>query len=179
MRGELDISALYRQQREALLVFFVRRTTDTELALDLWAETFAQALAGRRRYRGRSDDEAAAWLYGIARRQLARYYRRGYAERRAMRRLRIERPAAGELVEAEIVRRAGLSELRRELAAAMAALSDETRLALQLRVIDELSYADVARRLRISEPAARARVSRGLRALGQILDNDALTARRA
>jgi RNA polymerase sigma factor (sigma-70 family) len=170
MADESVVSALYRRHGEALLLFFVRRTTDIELALDLWAETFAQALAGRRRYRGRSDEEAAGWLYGIARRQLALYYRRGRAERRALDRLRIERPPCDESLEAEIARRAGLAELRRELALALATLSDDTRRALELRVVDELPYAEVARRLEVSEPTARARVSRGLRALGEILD---------
>lgn len=169
-RGEVDISVLYRRHREALLLFFVRRTTDVELALDLWAETFAQAVAGRRRYRGSSEDQEAAWLYGIARRQLALYYRRGNAERRALDRLRIERPPSDRSVEAEISRRAGLAELRRELAAALATLSDGTRRALELRVVHELPYPEVAERLEISEPTARARVSRGLRTLGEILD---------
>src|SRR3954453_33626 len=130
-RREVDISELYRRHREALLLFFVRRTTDVEVALDLWAETFAQAVAARRRYRGRSEDQAAAWLYGIARRQLSMYYRRGRAERRALDRLRIERPPSNGSVEAEISRRAGLAELRRELAEALATLSDGTRRALE------------------------------------------------
>jgi DNA-directed RNA polymerase specialized sigma24 family protein len=68
----LDIGRLYERHGEELLTFIVRRTSDTEVALDLWAETFAQALAGRGRYRGATDEEAGGWLYGIARRQLAR-----------------------------------------------------------------------------------------------------------
>lgn len=174
-RAPLDIAALYALHREGLLAFFVRRTTDTDVALDLWAETFAQAVRSGRGYRGTTDEEAAGWLYAIAQRQLARYYRRGYAERRALDRLGIERPPADELVEAEIVRRAGLTELRRELSAAVATLNDDTRAAIELRVIDELPYADVAARLSITETAARARVSRGLRALAQMLDLDAVT----
>lgn len=174
-RTTLDVSALYARHRDGLLAYFVRRTSDTDVALDLWAETFAEAVRSRRRYRGTSDEEAAGWLYAIARRQLAMYYRRGYAERRALDRLGIERPPADELVEAEIVRRAGLTELRRELAVAVATLNDDTRAAIELRVIDELSYADVAARLAITEATARARVSRGLRSLAQILDLDAVT----
>jgi RNA polymerase sigma factor (sigma-70 family) len=169
-RQTLDISALYGAHGEALLLFLVRRTADTEVALDLWAETFAQALAGRHRFRGSSDGEAAAWLYAIARGQLSRYYRRGRAERRALDRLRLQRPHADELVEAELARRAGLEELRQELRAAIAQLSDDTRQAIELRVIAELPYPAVAQRLAISEQTARARVSRGLRALGDLLD---------
>src|SRR5919197_2947479 len=174
-RTDLDISALYEQHRRELLLFFARRTADAEMALDLWAETFAQALSSRRSFRGRTDEEAAGWLYSIARRQLAQFYRRGYAEQRALDRLGVERPPADELVEAEIVRSAGLTELRRELAGALEMLSDDTRRALELRVVEELPYADVARRLAVTEPTARARVSRGLRALGHILDTDAVT----
>lgn len=171
-RRELDIGDLYTRHRRELLLFFVRRTADTEVALDLWAETFAQALVSRRRFRGSTDAEAAGWLYAIARRQLALFYRRGQAERRALDRLNVERPPADELVEAELVREAGLSELRRELAGALETLSTETRAALELRVVHGLPFADVARRLAITEPTARARVSRGLRALGDLLDTD-------
>ena len=37
------------------------------MALDLTAETFAQAFEGRRRCRASTDEEVAAWLFGIAR----------------------------------------------------------------------------------------------------------------
>ena len=60
--------------------------------------------------------------------------------------------------------------MRRELSAALASLSDPVRSAVQLRIVEELPYAEVARSLRISEPAARARVSRGLAALADLLD---------
>ncbi|HEX4108534.1 MAG TPA: RNA polymerase sigma factor [Solirubrobacteraceae bacterium] len=166
----LDVDALYARHREPLLAWFVRRTADTQVALDLWAETFAQAVAGRRRFRGRTEDEAAGWLYGIARRQLALYHLRGAAERRALRRLGVERPPADEALIAEVERRAGLGALRDDLAAALAGLSAPVREAVRLRVIDELDYPDVAGRLGISEPAARARVSRGLLALAGALD---------
>jgi RNA polymerase sigma factor (sigma-70 family) len=166
----MDVDALYVRHRDALLVFLVRRTADTEVALDLWAETFAQAVASRRRFRGRTDAEQAGWLYGIARRQLALYYRRGKAEQRALTKLGLERPpATPELLE-EIERRAGLEDIKRELNHALAQLSDPVRDAVQLRIVDELPYADVARSLRISEQAARARVSRGLAALADFLD---------
>ena len=89
---ELDIEALYARHSDELMLFLVRRTADPEIARDLWGETFAQALLARSRYRGSTDEQAAAWLFSIARRQLSRFYRRGAAERRAMRRLGIERP---------------------------------------------------------------------------------------
>jgi RNA polymerase sigma factor (sigma-70 family) len=171
----LDIAALYARHCDELLVFLVRRTSDAEIALDLWSETFAQALTSQRRYRGCTDEEAAAWLFSIARRQLARYYRRGSAERRAMKRLHIERPPLNLEIEVELIRRAGLNDLRHALAEAVATLPVDAREAIGLRILDELPYPDVAARLAISEQAARMRVSRGLRALARVLDTHTVT----
>ena len=69
---------------------------------------------------------------------------------------------------------ASLPGVRRQIAEALAELSDETRRAVELRVVDEQSYADVAAALQISETAARARVSRGLQALARVLDPELL-----
>lgn len=170
MENSLDTEALYERHSDTLLRFFARRTADAEVALDLWAETFAQAIAGARRYRGRTTDDEAAWLYAIARNQLASYLRRGYAEQRKVRKLGIERPPVDDALLAEVEHRAGLADLRAELAAALATLTDETRQAVALRVVEELPYPQVADRLKISEVAARARVSRGLQSLSKILD---------
>ncbi len=169
-RSRLDIDALYARHRGDLLVFLARRTADPQIALDLWAETFAQAVAGRHRYRGGTDGEAAGWLFAIARRQLALYYRRGQTEQRALARLHLEpAPASPELL-AEVAHRAGLGELRAELADALAQLSPGMREAVRLRVVDEMPYPDLARNLGITEQAARARVSRGLSKLAALLD---------
>jgi RNA polymerase sigma factor (sigma-70 family) len=169
MKG-MDVGVLYARHHDELLLFLVRRTADVDVALDLWSETFAQALAGRRRYRGSTEAEAAAWLYSIAKNQLARYLRRGYAERRAMQKLGLERPPADEELLADIWQRAQLDAMRTELAAALATLSEPVREAIRLRVVDERPYGEVAHRLKISEQAARARVSRGLSALAEVLE---------
>jgi RNA polymerase sigma factor (sigma-70 family) len=169
-RHGLDVDALYLREREPLLMYLIRRTADAEIALDLWAETFAAAVEGARGFRGTTDAEAAGWLYGIARRQLAQFYRRGKIEQRAMQRLRLERPEAAVDLVGELERRAGMHDLRRELAAALAELSPGVRNAVHLRVIEQVGYPDVAERLGISEAAARARVSRGLAALAGLLD---------
>lgn len=171
MARGIDIDALYAAHREPLLRYFARRTADAEVALDLWAETFAQAVKSQRRYRGgSSDEEQAGWLYGIARNQLAMYVRRGHAEQRAVARLGIERPPASEALLRAVEQHAAMADVRTQIADALATLSDDTRQAVELRVVHERSYADVARTLAITETAARARVSRGLQSLGRILD---------
>jgi RNA polymerase sigma factor (sigma-70 family) len=170
MPAPVDISALYATHRDDLLRYFVRRTADAEAALDLVAETFAQAARARRRCQATNDAERAGWLYGIARNQLNSFHRRGYAEQRAVRRLGLERPPVSEEVLRAVEARAGMDEVRGQLAAALATLTDETRAAVALRIVDELPYPEVASRLGIAEPAARARVSRGLSRLADLLD---------
>jgi len=173
LHGE-RFGALYREHSEELLVFFIRRVYEPEVALDLTAETFAQALLHRRKFRGETAEQALAWIYGIAKHQLSRYFRKGAAEGRALAKLGIEAPVFTESELEQLERLAGLNELRATMSVALAQLSHDHREALQLRVVDELAYNEVAARLGISEESARARVSRGLRALGRHFDANPL-----
>ena len=174
-RGDGDLldaaafSALYRENAGRLLAYYTRRTYDAEVALDLTAEAFAEAFRCRGRFHDEGEEAARRWLFGIAQRILWRYYRRGRVERRAIERLGIEVPALTEGEQHRIEEEAGLAGLRAELDDALGRLSPAQRDALQLRVVDELPYETVARRLGVSEQTARARVSRGLRALGETL----------
>lgn len=167
-------AAFYDEHAERLLAYFARRVYDCEVALDLTAETFAQAYIGRVRFRGSTNEAATAWLYKIASRQLARMARKGIAERKALQRLGIETPDMTAEQEARIDELAALRNVRSALKMELARLSPQQREAVQLRIIQELSYSDVASRLNISEEAARARVSRALRSLGSALDRKLL-----
>jgi RNA polymerase sigma-70 factor (ECF subfamily) len=160
-----DISELYRSHARDLLVFFTRRVYDPEVALDLVAETFAAAFAVRAQFRGPERDQAIAWIYGIAHNQLGRYFRRGAVERRALAKLGVEVPAmTGDEYE-RIIELTGLEQLRGRVAAALSGLPLDQRRAIELRIIEERPYGEVADEMGISEQVARARVSRGLRAL--------------
>jgi RNA polymerase sigma factor (sigma-70 family) len=165
-----DFAELYRRESEMVLLFCARRVLDAETALDLTAETFAQAFRGRRSFRGTTEPEARAWLLTIARRQIARYLKRGALDRRAVARLGVQVPALDDAQIDEIERRAGLAELRAALAVELQRLSADQREALRLRIVEERPYDEVAQSLGISEATARARVSRGLRALAAALE---------
>jgi RNA polymerase sigma-70 factor (ECF subfamily) len=158
-------SALYGREGEPVLLFLTRRTLDVEVAVELTAETFALALRSWRRVRQLEPEQARAWLFTVARRLHARYLRTARVERRAVERLGIRTPAVHEDDVALIEERAGLGELRELLRQELARLSDGQQKALRLRVLEERPYAEVAERLGVSEQVARARVSRGLRAL--------------
>lgn len=160
----------YETFSRPLLVYFVRRTFDVEAARDLTAESFALAFEQRGRFRGTTDAEAEAWVFGIAHNLLRRYARKGRIERKALDRLGVQVPAVGEDDYQRIVELAGLAELRGRVEAAFAQLSADQSAAVRLRVIDELSYREVAETLGVSEQTVRARVSRALRHLGDALE---------
>jgi RNA polymerase sigma factor (sigma-70 family) len=145
---------------ETLLGFFARRTRDPELAADLTAETFAAALSGRRRYRPEAGP-ASAWLYGIAMHKLTDAQRRGYAERRARRRLGMERLA---LDDEDYARIESLAEAQ-GAAVLLDALAPEQREAVRAHVLEGRGYREIAASLDTSETVVRKRVSRGLAAV--------------
>jgi RNA polymerase sigma-70 factor (ECF subfamily) len=162
--------ALYRRDSELVLRFCARRVLDGDAAVDLCAETFAQAFRSRTGFRGRTEVEARAWLLTIARRQIARYLKKGALDRRARDAIGLQTP---ELLDGEteaIERWSGLAPLRDALGRELARLSDDQREALRLRVVEERPYPEVARSLGVTEATARARVSRGLRALAAALE---------
>jgi RNA polymerase sigma factor (sigma-70 family) len=164
---------LYRRHAEDLLRYFARRTLDPEAAAELTAETFAQAFASRATYRD-TGMSGVAWIYGVARHQLGRFFRSGRVDRAARRRLGMpERelpPADYERIE-DLV---DLAPIRGAIAQALETLRDDHRDALRLRVIEQLPYPEVARRLSCTEDNARQRVSRGLRRLAVVLQEHGL-----
>ena len=131
-------------------------------ASDLTAETFARAWLGRGRFRDERGSSALPWLLGIAANVLADTVRRDRIETRARERLGLPLDLASEdgytAVEERLSPRVALTH-------GIGALPVHERDALQLRVVDELSYAQVAKRLAIRPAAARLRVSRALRRL--------------
>jgi RNA polymerase sigma factor (sigma-70 family) len=155
-----EIEQLYRVHGRRLAGWMMRATGDAEAAADLTAETFAAALAARRRYRPERG-APATWLYGIAAHKLNDWRRRGYAEDRARRRLRMERIelSADDVREIE---RLGAEVTVVDL---LEELPRDQRAALRARLVDERDYGEIAEREGVSEAAIRQRVSRGLASL--------------
>ena len=147
--------AFYRRHEDRVLSYFLARVGEPEVAADLTAETFAAALASSHRFRPRRKP-AAAWLFGIARNNLAMSRRRGRVEARARRRLGMA-PLA--LTDESVER---ITALDRSALALVDALPGDQQDAVRARVIDEREYAEIAQDLRCSEAVVRKRVSRGL-----------------
>jgi RNA polymerase sigma factor (sigma-70 family) len=148
---------LYDRYSDSLHRFFTRRGASTQAAVDLTAETFAQAWESRCRFRDLAGGSAAPWLFTIGRRVLIASVRRGAVEQRALRRLRVEWVGTEEAIDAT-----ALDELDGDLETALAGLPSAQRDAVELRIVRGLSYQAVARELGCSGTAARIRVSRGL-----------------
>lgn len=160
---------LYDRWADRLLTYFYRRVLDPEVAADLLAETFAVAFERRRRFRdvGRPG---ATWLYGIAARELSHWFRRRRVEQRAVRRLGLAVPALDDDSIARIEALADMESHRAALAAALAQMGRGERDAVELRVVEELGYAEIAARLECTEAAARVRVHRGLARLNRLME---------
>lgn len=163
------LCAFYDRNARPLLGWLVAQTGDVHAATDLLAETFAVALRSLTAFRGERPTSGRAWLFGIALRLLLRYRETTRLERRARGRLGLRREpylAEGEVLEERLLAEA----LRPELERALASLPDHQRQALQLRIVDELNYEEVAVRLDTTPVAVRLRVSRALKALRRSLE---------
>ncbi len=154
-------SVFYRRHLSVVVRWCVGQTGDRELAADLSAEVFAAALSSAGRYRS-EQGAAPAWLIGIARNKLLESLRRGRVESAARRRLGL---GSVEFSDEDLRR---VEELASESGAVLSLVEElpgEQREAVMGRVVEELPYSELARRLRCSELVARKRVSRGLESL--------------
>ena len=112
-----------------------------------------------KRFRDDRDGSALPWLLTIAGRLVVDAARHDRVETRARERLGLMTSLVVEDAQDEVDRR--LSP-RRTLERCLAQLPAHERDAIDLRIIEELAYDEVARRLNIRPAAARLRVSRAL-----------------
>lgn len=167
-----SLDRLYRQHSSDLLVYFTRRLLDPSVAVDLVADTFLAAYAGRRGFRGNTPEQATGWLYGIARNRFLLYLRNARAQKKALARYSYERRALTDDEIERVEELASLKELRAAVRQALPLLAADHQTILELRVVRELEYEEIARQLSVSEETARARVSRGLRALAACMGTE-------
>lgn len=160
---------LYDRWAEQLLTYFYRRVLDAEIAADLLAESFAVAYERRGRFKD-VGKPGGAWLYGIARKELSHWFREQEVERRAVKRLGLTIPVLDDVSIARIEELADAEAHRAALGSALDSISAGDRDAVELRVISELGYAEIASALGCSENAARQRVHRGLARLNNLME---------
>jgi RNA polymerase sigma factor (sigma-70 family) len=150
-----------------VLAFFWRATRRADLAADLTAEVFAAALASVGAFRPELGG-ARAWLFGIARHELADTWERGRVEDRARRRLALETLVLSDDA-LERIEELG-SGTRNGALRLLEDLPEDQRAAVTGRVVEDRDYEELARSLSCSESVVRQRVSRGLRSLRERLE---------
>jgi len=139
-----------------------------EAAADMTAEVFARAWLSRGRFRDEANGSVGPWLFGIAGNLYRDWLRRNRVETKARHRLSVTELRADPDLE-EVDERLSL---RKDALVALASLGPVDRDALELRVVEQRPYRDVAARLGCTPQAARLRVSRALRRLQVGLKGD-------
>jgi len=140
---------LYDRYAERVLGYHLRRCRDEDAAHELTAETFAQAWLVRARFRDECGGSAGPWLFGIARNVLMVSVRRRALEATARERLGMQ---VAPTVSPQQDWLDGLED-------------DDLPEAVRMRVLDDMSYDEIATELGTTPGAARVRVHRGLAAL--------------
>jgi RNA polymerase sigma factor (sigma-70 family) len=161
---------LYDRHSRAVYGWLLARSGREDVALDLTAETFAEAFRLAGRFRPGAAD-ARPWLIGIAANLLHSSWRHQRAEVRARERLgalEATRMFVDDHAE-EVGERLDRSAGSARLAVAFADLPAGQRRAIEMRVNDGSSYAQIGEVLGCSTVAARVRVFRGLHDLKRIL----------
>jgi RNA polymerase sigma-70 factor (ECF subfamily) len=148
--------------RNAGPVFSWARRRVGEHAADLTAEVFARAWLRRGSFRDLANGSAFPWLCGIAQNVLRDSLRRRRVEDRARRRMGLPWTIAPDPAYEDVEQRLSLPEAALR---AFAELPVDERELLDLRVVKERPYSEIAERMRCTPQAARIRVSRTLHRL--------------
>jgi RNA polymerase sigma factor (sigma-70 family) len=159
------LGELYLRWKQPIFFWFRARVPDSE-ASELTAELFAQVALNLRRFRDEVGGSAGPWLYGFGKNLLRRYYERGRVEQAA--RARLGMPICSYEADFEAVDER-LSADGSGLAAALETLPEGQRAALELRVLEERRYEEIAAALGCTEVAARLRVMKALARLARLV----------
>jgi RNA polymerase sigma-70 factor (ECF subfamily) len=155
---EERFSALFERTHPALLGYAVRRVADPADAADVVAETFL--VAWRRLDDVPSGDEARPWLFGVARRVLANYYR---SERR--------RHALADRLRETLQHAVPAPEpLPSTVELAMERIPGDDRELLRLVAWEQLARDEIALAMGLSHGAVRVRLHRARARLRKALE---------
>jgi RNA polymerase sigma-70 factor (ECF subfamily) len=168
--GHADSFGLFfRRHVTPVTLYGVRRCSDPDDVADLVAETFLVALQASGRYVA-ENDTALPWLFGIARRVLAKQRRRRAGTRRLLIKATNTQLLFTSSEEDAVAAAIDAARQAPALEAALAALSASEREVVELVAYDGLSPSEVAAVLKLSPNAARLRLSRARRHMRQMLD---------
>ena len=152
---------LYDRYHDELLAYARRSLPVPEDAEDLVEQAFYKAL--RAISRRNQDRPFNIWLFHLTRNLITDFYRTRHQQPSLE-----ERGKTEQSPEDEVVGRT----LDPQVEAALSVLTSRQRWVIRMRVLDGLSYAEIAQRLDCREGAVRAMQMRALRALRAALSPD-------
>lgn len=164
-RDPQAFDAVYGRHARTIQRWLRGRVDSSDVSWELTAEVFAQAWISRRRFRPDEVGSAAPWLHGIAANVLRQAQRRGRSASHVMRRLGMRVELSSSPDDDALLARLVAEQMGPALADALDQLPEAQREAITLRVLEELPYEVIARRLDCTVETVRMRVMRGLRAL--------------
>lgn len=162
-------SAFFRRHADAITRYAVRRCSSPDDVADLVGECFLVALQAAHRYVPETDT-ALPWLFGIARRLLAKQRRKYAGNRRLEIKVSNAFPTFTASEEDAIASSIDAAMQAPALEEALARLTRSEREVLELVAYDGLSPTEAANALEITPNAARLRLSRARRAVRSYLD---------
>lgn len=156
-----QFDTLYRAFVEEIYRFVYYKTSTREVAEDLTAQVFTQALEHLGKFRYKAGARFSSWLYAIARNQVIDYYRRHHetVDLEAAEPIRHPGSAATEV---------DIKMQQEQVRVIMKALPSSDQELLQLRLWEEKDYAELALLLGSNVVAVRARYSRALKKFNQL-----------
>jgi len=164
-RDPRQFEALYRKYVAQIYSFALYELRDPHAAEDVTATVFMRALAGLPRFRERAEAPQSSfrvWLFQIARHALANQRRRDRRHPESPIELALDVPASDD-VQATVTRRDDLRQAWQRIEK----LPAERRRALVLRLVHEMTPAEIAAVLGRSEGAVRVLVHRALRSVAR------------
>jgi len=156
------MTRLVSRYERPLYAFLVKRCGDTQLAEDCFQETFLRAWRSRNGFD--KDRPLAPWLYRIA----MNVAREALGRRRRSRTLPLEGDPAPDPA-ADPADRASRDDAHARVRAGIAALPEDERTVVELRLFGGLSFVEIAKAMRTPVTTARSRMVYAIRKLRPLL----------
>lgn len=169
--GDADAFAeFFRRHVRAITAYAVRRCVNSEDVADLVSETFLAALQASGRYRPESDT-ALPWVFGIARRVLARQHRTRAGVNRIVQKVANVTPQYQGAEDDAIAASVDAARHAPDIDAALRALSLGERDVLELVAYEGLTPGEAAIALDLTANAARLKLSRARKRMRRSLSD--------
>jgi RNA polymerase sigma-70 factor (ECF subfamily) len=157
------LRALYERHAGWLLARLRRRCSDREVVADTLQDTFVAAWNGAGRFRG--DSEVKHWLWGIAVHRLVSRLRRRAPDALRLGPALVEKDGAEVSAEDSVL----LAVEHSDVGTALARISPQLRVVLQVTVLDGLTTREAATVLGIPQGTVKTRLARARVALREEL----------